>query len=136
MNNQTQTSLLLRSGLTLALALILWSPIESQAAEPAMGKTMAGDNMMDCCKAMKDQRQKMMAEMKADDVELTAQIAKMNSASKDKKVELLAGLVTRMAEQRRAANARMEKMHEAMGGHMMKHMQGDKGAMTEHPMMK
>lgn len=95
---------------------------------------MAGEKIMDCCKSMKDQQQKMMAEMKADDVELTAQIAKMNSAPKDKKVDLLAAVVTRMAEQRVAASVRMEKMHEAMAEHMMKHIQMDKGSMSDHPM--
>jgi len=136
MKTETQSKIITRSGIALALALAIWSPAPLQAAEPTMGKTMAGDKMMDCCKSMKDQQQKMMAEMKADDVELTAQIAKMNSAPKDKKVDLLATVVTRMAEQRVAANARMEKMHEAMAEHMMKHIQMDKGCMSEHPMMK
>ncbi len=101
-----------------------------------MGQTMMGTTIMDCCKAMKDQQQKLMTEMKADDVELTAQIVKMNSAPKDKKMDLLAAVVTRIAEQRVAANAGMEKMHEAMATHMMKHMQMDKGCMSQHRMMK
>jgi hypothetical protein len=120
----------------LALALAIWSPAQSQSAEPAEGKMMMEGKMMERCQAMKEQKEKMMAEMKAQDADLTAQVAKMNSAPADKKLDLIAAVVTRMVEQRTAMNARMAKMQEKMMQHMMQHMQMGKESMSQCPMMK
>jgi hypothetical protein len=132
MKHQTNTHLVICSSLTLALALAIWFPVQSQSAEPAKGKMMMDDKMMQCCQAMKEQKEKMMADMKAQDAELTAQIAKMNSAPDDKKVDLIAAVVTRMVEQRIAMDARMAKIQEEM----MQHMQMGKESMSQCPMMK
>lgn len=39
MNQHTNTNLVLRSGLAIALALTLWSPVQAQSADPAEEKT-------------------------------------------------------------------------------------------------
>jgi hypothetical protein len=85
---------------------------------------------------MKEQKEKMMADMKAQDADLTEQVAKMNSAPKDKKIDLMAAVVTRMVEQRTAMNVRKEKMQGEMMKHMMQQMQMGKESMEQCPMMK
>jgi hypothetical protein len=142
MKKQTNTNLVIRSGLALAMALAIWSPVQTQSAEPAEGKMMMGGkimpetNMVQRCQAMKEQKEKMMAEMKAQDAELTAQVAKMNSAPEDKKMSLMAAVVTHMVEQQITMNAQKAKMEEEMMQHMMQHMQMGKESMSQCPMMK
>lgn len=58
MKEQTNTNLLIRSSLALALALAIWTPVQSQSAEPAEGKKMMEGKMMERCQAMKEQKQK------------------------------------------------------------------------------
>ena len=132
MKKQTITNLLIRSSLAFALALAIWAPVQSQSAEPAEGKKMMEGKMMERCEAMKEQKQKMKAEMKAQDAELTEQVGKMNRAPEAKKTDLMAAVITRMVEQRIAMNARKAKMEEEM----MKHMQMGKESMAQCPMMK
>src|ERR1035437_9521561 len=136
MKKQTHTNILIRSSLALALALAIWSPVQSQSAEPAEGKMMTEAKMMEQCQEMKEQKQKMKEDMKAQDAELTKQIAKMNHAPKDKKMDLMAAVITHMVEQRIAMDARKAKMEEEMMQHMMKHMQMGKESMSQCPMMK
>ena len=100
-----------------------------------MGKMMAGTNMMERCMAMKQQQEKMMSDMKMQDAELAAQVASMNSAPENKKVELMSAIVTRMVEQRISMNARKAKMDEEMMKHMMQHMQMGAESMSQCPMM-
>ncbi len=149
MQKRTNMDLLIRSSLALVLALAIGnlsacaehrlgpgpavvSPAQSQSAETAEGKNMAEAKMMERCREMKEQKQKMMEDMKAQDAELTEQIAKMNSAPKDKKMSLMAAVITRMVEQRIIMDARKAKMEEEM----MKHMQMGKESMSQCPMMK
>ena len=136
MKNQTHTNPLIRSSLALALALAIWTPVQSQSAEPAEGKKMMEGKMMEGCQEMKEQKQKMKEEMKAQDAQLTEQIAKMNSAPEDKKMSLMAAALTQMVEQRTAMHAGKAKMEEEMMKHMMKHMQMGKESMSQCPMMK
>jgi len=58
---------------------------------------------------MKEQKDKLMAEMKAQDADLAAQVAAMNSAPEDKKLGLMAAIVTHMVEQRTAMNVRWKR---------------------------
>ena len=139
MKTLTHPNLVIRSGLILALALVVWSPVQAQSAAPAEGKMMKDDKMMEPHQAMPDSKEAMvqrheamMAELKAQDAELTAQVAKMNSAPADKKLDLLAAIVTSLVGQRTAMNARMGMMH----GEMMPPRQMSKDSMSEHPMMK
>ncbi len=136
MKTHTHTSLLIRSSLAFGLALALWSPVQSQSAEPAEGKTMMEGKMTDHCQDMMKQKQKMKEDMEAQDAELTKHVAEMNSAPQDKKVSLMADVVTQMVEQRVAMHAQKAKMDEEMTKHMMQHMQMGKGTMSECPMMK
>ena len=80
MKNHTTTNLVICSSLALALALVIWSPVQVRSAEPAERTNVTEAKMMERCQAMKEQKQKMMADMKTQDAELTAQVAKMNSA--------------------------------------------------------
>ena len=136
MTNQTSTNLVTRSSLALALALVIWSPVQSQSAEPAKGKMMMDDKMMERCQEMKEQKQKMKEDMKAQDAELTELVAKMNSAPEDKKMSLMASVITQMVEQRIAMDARKAEMEEKMMQHMMQHMQMSKESISQCPMMK
>lgn len=137
MKTHTQTKFLIRPCLALALALAVWVPVQLQSAEHAGGKGMMMDsNMMDKCEEMKKEKQKMQAKMKAQDAELTATVATMNSAPEDKKLDLLAGVVTQLVEQRTAMHVQKAKMEEKMMQHMMQHMQMDKASMANCPMMK
>ena len=137
MKKQTNTNFIIRSSLALALALAIWVPVQARSAEPAVGKMMMTEtNMMERCQAMKEQKEKMMADMKAQDAELTVQVAKMNSAPENKKLDLMAAVVTQMVEQRTAMNVRKAKMDEEMMKHMMQHMQMGKESMSQCPMMK
>jgi hypothetical protein len=60
------------------------------------------------------------------------QVAEMNRAPHDKKIGLMAAVLTHMAEQRIAMDARKAKMDEEM----MQHMQMGKDSMLQCPMMK
>jgi flagellar biosynthesis protein FliP len=133
MRIQLNKNLLIRSGLALAMTLAIWTPALSQTTEPAKAKKMEMEGktkehsqmMQEHCKAM-------MADMKAQDAELTAQVARMNSAPRESKMDLMAEIITKMAEQRVAMNVRMGQMHMEM----MKHMQMGMGSMSHHSMMK
>jgi len=136
MRHQTNTNLVIRSSLAVALALSIWSPMQARSAEPAEGKTMMEGKMMEGCREMKEQKQKMKEDIEAQDAALTEQIAKMNSAPDDKKMSLMADVITQMVEQRITMDARKAKMEEAMMRHMMEHMQMGKESMSQCPMMK
>jgi len=140
MKQQTTLILAIRSSLALATAVVfavaIWSPVQAQKAEPAEGMMKMGGRMMESCKAMQAQKQAMMEDMKAQTAELTEQVAAMNSAPADKKVDLIAAVVTQMVEQRIAMDARMAKVQEEMMPHMMRHMQMGKKSMAQCPMMK
>jgi hypothetical protein len=60
----------------------------------------------------------------------------MNSAPMDKKMNLMAAVITRMVDQRITMDARKAKMEEEMMQHMMQHMQMGKESMSQCPMMK
>lgn len=92
--------------------------------------------MMEHCRAMKEQHQKMQADMDSQAVQLRDQIEKMNRAPREEKVELLAAVVTDMAEQQANMNARKSKMMDGMMSHMMEHMQMGKDSMAQCPMMQ
>ena len=106
-----------------------------QAADTASGAAMTTGSMAEQCKSLQAHKQQMLAETKAQDAALSEQVAQMNSAADDKKLGLLAALVTRMAEQRIARNAHMATMSDDMMKHMVKHMQAGKESMQECPMM-
>jgi len=91
---------------------------------------------MEQCQEMKEQKQKMKEDTEAQNAQLTEQLAKMNSAPEDKKVDLMASVLTLMAEQQIAMDAHKAKMDEEMMQHMMQHMQMGKESISQCPMMK
>jgi flagellar biosynthesis protein FliP len=138
MKHQNNSNPVIRSSLALALAVVIWSPVQVRSAEPADGKMMMGGkmmsetNMMQRSQTMPEQRAKMMDEIKAQDDQLTGQISEMNSAPADKKVDLMAAVLTQMAAQRTTAYLRMENMR----GEMMQLRQMGKEPMSPDSMMK
>ena len=92
--------------------------------------------MMERCQEMKRQKQNMKEDIEAQDAQLTQQLAEMNRAPEDKKMGLMAAVLTRMVEQRIAMDARRAKMEEEMMKHMMQHMQMGKESLPQCPMMK
>jgi hypothetical protein len=136
MKIQTHPNLVIRSSLALVLALAIWSPVRAQSTEPAKGKMMMESKMMESCQAMKDKKEKMQADMKAQDADLTEHVAKMNRAPEAEKMSVMAAVITHMVEQRIAMNARMAKMQDEMMAHMMQHMQMGADSMAQCPMMK
>ena len=75
-------------------------------------------------------------DMKAQAAALTAHVAGMNAASKEKKPDVTADVVTQMVDQQIAMDARKAKMEEEMMKHMMAHMRLGKDSMAKCPMMK
>ena len=136
MKNQMKTNLAIRSSIALGLALTVWSPVYAQSSQPAERKAMTEATMMERCQEMKEQKQKMKEDMKAQDAQLTEQLAEMNRAPKDKKVGLMAAAFTGMVQQRITMDARKAKMEDEMMQHMMQHMQMGKESMAQCPMMK
>ena len=136
MKHHTNPHLVICSGLALAFVLAVWSPVQAQSAAPAEVKHPMEATMMERCQEMKQQKQKMMADMKDQDDQLMEQVADMNRAPEDKKMGLMAAVLTRMVEQRIAMDARRAKMEEEMMKHMMQHMQMGKDSMAQCPMMK
>jgi hypothetical protein len=133
MTTQMNRNLAIHTGLTLALALAVWSPALAQSAEPAKAKKMTMEGKpMEHSKLMMEHCKSMMADMKTQDAELAALVATMNSATKESKVDLMAEIITKMTEQRTAMNAKMGQMHMDM----MKHMHAGEGSMPHHPVKK
>ena len=136
MKKQTHTNLLIRSSLALALALAIWLPAQSPAAEPENAKPMTEEKMKGCCGAIKTQMGKMKADVKAQDDALTEQVAKMNGAPDNKKLAAMAAVITRMAEDRIVMDAKMDILHMAMRQHIMQHMSMSKESIAGCSMMK
>jgi len=114
MKNQTHKKLLLGASLALALTMAAGSTAQAQSSPPTQKKDMMGGAMMQTGISMSEQRRAMMAGLKVQDAQLAEQISAMNGAPTDKKVDLMAAIVTQMAAQRTAMNVRMETMHETM----------------------
>ena len=101
-----------------------------------MKMDMSKDGMMKQCQEMMEQKQKMKEEMKVQDAQLTEQLAQMNRAPDDKKLALMAAVLTQMVEQRISMDEKKAKMEEGMMKHMMEHMPMGKESMSQCPMMR
>jgi len=130
MKSPFSPNFLLRAGLVLGIALAMWLPGQLRSADPADGK------MMEQCRVMKEQKQKLQSDIDSQSIQLADRIERMNRAPREEKVELLAAVVTDMAEQQTSMNARKAKMGEDMMSHMMQHMQMGKDSMAQCPMMQ
>ena len=96
MNLAPRIKRIMPAGIALVITLLICSPSPVQSADPVDGKATAENQMMAHCEEMKAQKQKMNDDAKAQDAELTEQIAKMNSAPLDKKVGLMAAVISHM----------------------------------------
>lgn len=130
-----KTKFAMPSGLALALALAIWFPLQAQIAEPQQAKSMMAAPMMEKCQEMKAQKQRMKEDIAAQEAQLTEQLSEMNRAPEDKKIGLMAAVVTHMVEQQISMHARKAKMEDEMMQHMMRHMQMGKESMAQCPMM-
>ena len=90
--------------------------------------------MMESCKAMKADKEKHMAHMKAMDYKLDGLVAKMDKANGTAKMSATSDVLKELVAQRKSMNSMMEAKHAKMMGHMMQHMQS--GKMGDCPMMK
>ena len=120
--------------MVLALALAVWIPGNAQAGDKA-DKPMSASEMQEHCKDMMKQRAQLTADLKAEDADLTEQITRMNGAPTDKKLDLMAAIITNLVQQRTALNVRRETMQTAMSTHMADHMQMGKDSPSQCPMM-
>jgi hypothetical protein len=129
MKDKTNTNLVIRSSVALALALAIWSPVHAQSLDPAEGKTMTATTMMQHCQEMKAQKRRLKEDTQVQNAQLTEQLANMNRAPEDQKTGLIAAVLTHVVEQRIAMDARKAKMDEAM----MQHMQMSQGIHVAMP---
>ena len=136
MKNKTQTSRLVRACFALSVAFSVWSPLRAQSSEPMDMKMKMDDKMTAGCQEMMAKKEKMMADMKAQDAELTEHVAKMNRATGAEKTTIMAAVVTHMVELRISTDAQKAKMEAAMMAHMMEHMSMGAASMSGCPMMK
>ena len=147
MKNMSHSNPITRPCLILAVAFGIWAPLEAQSDMPMNNKApTAGKTTMQCPASkpakgmmmdgkMMEAHQAMMADMKAQDAELVAQVAKMNSAPADKKLDLMAAIVTRMVEQRTAMTTRIGMMQGEMMKCSMQCMTPDANTPSQQPMM-
>ena len=130
MKLNVKKNVLIRSALVLGL--VVCSPVQAQ---PDSGKGMMKDKMTEYCQEIKVQKQQMMDASKAQDAALTEELEKMKRAPQDQKIDLIAAVVTLIAEQRISMNTQKAKMEDMMMKHMMRHMEMGKDSMMHCPMM-
>ncbi len=136
MKKQPNPHLLTRSTLAFALAIAIWSPLPTRAAEPMHMHEMSDAKMMEQCQEMKHQKMKLNADIKVQDVQLAEQLAAMNRAPKDQKIDLMAAVLNHLVNERIVLDARKIKMEDAMMQHMVRHMEMGMASMSSCPMMK
>jgi hypothetical protein len=138
MKSQSHRNIAVQSTLALALVLALmlfiWSPVRAGPAAAPEDK-MTEAQLMQRCNELKEQKQRLTKDSRTQDAELTEQLNQMNRAPADKKLDLMAAVVTKMATQRMAMDVRRGNMEDAMMKHMMLHMQMGKDSMRDCPMM-
>lgn len=93
-------SLIIHPGIAMALTVFLLTPVQARGAEDA---TM---EMPACCHAVMNQKQKVRDVFKAQDADINDQITRMNGAPEDKKMGLMANIITLLVEQRTARDER------------------------------
>ena len=134
MKNKTNPIAVTFSSLALASVLIFWTPVQAQpgstqpgsnrptSTQPSSARpsttpssSVSGNKAGDYHagagnKEMMERQRKMQEKTKAEDTALNAQVAAMNRAPDDRKVALMADIITTMVKQRAAANDRMGMM--------------------------
>ena len=130
-NSKFNRSFLASFGLAIVFAMAFCTSVQAQTHEPSPEKKIESGKVGEHCSEMKQQHQKMMEEMKAQDAELAGLVANMNSATQDQKVNLMAEIITRMAKHQSDMHTRMHEMK----SNMMERMEAGK-YMSDCPMMK
>ena len=128
MKNKMNTKLFIVSILTLVLTLVIWSPALQSAEHPEHPSSNATTKS---CQAMAAEKQKLTKDIQVQDAELTRQVARMNRAPANRKMDLMAALITRMVSQRTVMNVRQAKMQEGMMQHMIQHIQMGKESLAQ-----
>ena len=129
-----KSKLLVGSGLALALAMAAWSPLQAQSADHVEGAKPTAAQLAEHCREMKEQRLNIRADIKVQDARLTEQLAELNGATDDKKVGLMAAVLTSVVEQRIAMDVRRAKLEDGMMRHVMQHVQTGKDSTPPCPM--
>lgn len=110
---------------------------ENPKGRPMMeGKPKQMQKMKRDCQEMKARKQKLKQEAKAQYMALSHEVAEMNRADDDEKIELIAKILTRLVEQELTMDAKKSKMEEEMKKHMTAHMRMGGGSMLHCPMMQ
>jgi len=134
--------------LVLPLATLLWLPAtlaNAQSNEVSkarvgqqsmMGQNTVQSDMKERCQAMLDLQNNMQLEMKTNDVELDQLLAAMNQARGRHKVDAMAAVINKMAEQRIEMQRRMLAMQSQMMQQMMTGQTNVAASPQSCPMMK
>ena len=133
MKTHLNTKLVIGSILTLVLGLVMGLPPLQSAEHP---EHPAGKTMMKQCQAMQMQKHKLTADLKAQDAELGKQVARMNSAPANRKMDLMAAIITRLVTQRTVMNARQARLQECMMQHVAQHIQVGKESLSQCAVIK
>jgi hypothetical protein len=130
--SQTYTNHVNGSGFALAVR----PTGHTHRSETADEKNTAADTMTDRCQELQEQKQRLTDDIQAQDAELCAQLAKMNYARKDEKVDAMAAVITYMVEQRIVMDARRTKLERDLLKHAVQHIERAKESMSQCPMMR
>jgi len=136
MKSKTSTKFLIGSSIALGLAFAAWSPLQAKPADAPPAAVPTDAQMAAHCKEMNDAKVKFADDVKAQNALLTEEVTAMNGATDEKKLGLLCAVVTRMAEQRVAGDARRAAMDDSVMHHFMQHTQIGKDSMSKCPMCK
>lgn len=112
---------LILAGTLMLSAPVVWAQSHQHEAseKPAMKMEMMQHHQM------------MMEKMTQNIQEMEKMVANMNAANGDKKVELMAQIMTKMVSHKKHMHDHMEKMHQKMMGNMMK-MKGENQENSMH----
>jgi hypothetical protein len=119
MEKKRQTNLITRSSLVIALALVIGLSVRAQTTESTEEMPPSQDKMTEGDQSMARQRHQIMEDMRVQDIKLMKAVVKMNSAPDDKKMALMADIVTQMVKQRAEMNSRMQEMQEQVMHYMI-----------------
>ena len=103
---------------TRILAIIVAAALPGAVLLAQGEKGKMGDMMKEHPANMSEMHQKMEAEMKAQDAELDKLVSEMNTATGEKKADVMAALLSKMVEQRMTMHEKMAGTHMAMEGAM------------------
>ena len=134
MKNHMNMKFVAGSTLTLVLALVVWSPALQSAEHPSEHPSM--NAKMKSCQAMTAEKQKLAKDLQAQDAELNRQVARMNRAPANRKMDLMAAIITRLVTQCTVTNARQAKLQEGMIQHVAQHIQMGKESLSQCAVIK